>query len=316
MSIEEALKILGLKSNYTEEELKKSYRRLIVKYHPDKFEKTNQKEKTYAETKTKQINEARDVLEKNSKPQNTSSKDFYDAMYKKEFELLRKLKQQYKKELEDELDYIYKIDSRDKVFAEVKLRLIEIIKGFYNDIDNQPSTISIKINYEIYKKERFKQLYYYLYKNWEKSKIMEFVNGQFNIEQTDNLKLVRTKMTITINEILITVINEFKSYYSYKEIEPLLIGLKDGFTTLVLWGYLDIETAKKDFRDKIVTEILSYNKRKQMIKELEIYYGYPTPLIIDLYNNILNEEKFNNLYNKNINTSQKIKIKLKKIFSK
>ena len=318
MRIDEALKILGLNRNYREEDIKRTYRKLITKYHPDKFETKSTKEKKFAEEKTKQINEAKEVLEKNLKIENIDTKDFYYRMYEKELEQHRKLKKQYKEQLEDELNYLYNISVNDKIFAKRKEYFIEIIEDFYKAIDTQPNTISLKINYEIYKKDRLKQLWHYAYENWKISKVMDFVNGSdnFKVEETDNLRTVRTKMTIIINEILLPIMDEFKSYDNYKEVEPLLIGNRDGFTTLILWGYLDIETAKKDFKDKILIELIKYNKRKQMILELQIYYGYPSPLVIELYNNILNEEKFNNIYNKNINKGQKIKMKIKSIFSK
>ena len=321
MNTNEALKILGLKSDYTEEELKKTYRRLIVKYHPDKFEKANIEEKKKAELKAKQINEAREILSKSKSVKkdfhnDADSKSSYDKMYEKEYELLRKLKKQYKEELGEELNYIYHINFKDKIFAECKGRLLQITKEFYNDIDNQPNTISIKINYEVYKKERFEYLCYYLYKHWKKSKVIDFVNGNLNINKSDDLKSVRSKMNMAINEILITIMKEFKSFDCYKEVEQLILAIRDGFTTLILWGYLDIKTAKNDFKNKILTELIKYNKRKQKLKELEIYFGYPTPLVIELYNNLLQEEKFNKIYNEYVTTSKKVKIKLKKIFTK
>ena len=45
MTLNEALKILNLNENYTEDDLKKSYRALIIKYHPDKHPENN---KSYA----------------------------------------------------------------------------------------------------------------------------------------------------------------------------------------------------------------------------------------------------------------------------
>lgn len=237
-------------------------------------------------------------------------------MYEKEFNLLRKLKKQYKEEMEYEIEYIYKIDSRDKIFSKYKEDFLKIIFDFYNYIDSQPSTISIKINYKLYKKDFFKVLCDYLNKNYDSSNIAYFVNSSLDVEESDNLKMVRTKMIITINEILLNAMKKFKTYDSYKEIEPLLLGIRDGFTDLILWGYLDIETAKKDFEDKILTELIKYNKRKQLILELNIYYGNITPLVIELHNNILKEEKFNNIYNEHISTGKRIKMKLKKILSK
>lgn len=51
-------KILGVKKDSTQEEIKSSYKNLIKKYHPDLY----QGDKAYAEKKTKEINGAYEVL--------------------------------------------------------------------------------------------------------------------------------------------------------------------------------------------------------------------------------------------------------------
>ena len=56
-----ALHILGLSDGASDDEIKKAHRKLIIKYHPDKFG-TDETARKNAEEKTKQINEARDVL--------------------------------------------------------------------------------------------------------------------------------------------------------------------------------------------------------------------------------------------------------------
>lgn len=58
MNFENALRILGLNSNFTEEDLKKVHRELANKYHPDRNQTPG------ASEKMKDINEARDVLAK------------------------------------------------------------------------------------------------------------------------------------------------------------------------------------------------------------------------------------------------------------
>lgn len=55
--------ILGVNKNITKDELKKAYRELVKKYHPDKFENSSKKEN--AENKMKEINEAYEYLIKN-----------------------------------------------------------------------------------------------------------------------------------------------------------------------------------------------------------------------------------------------------------
>jgi curved DNA-binding protein len=82
-------KTLGLKKNATESEIKKAYRKLARKYHPD----LNPDDKT-AEKKFKEINEANEVL---SNPENRKKYDKYgkDWKHAEEFEKAQKQRSQY-----------------------------------------------------------------------------------------------------------------------------------------------------------------------------------------------------------------------------
>ena len=136
MTIEEALHILNLNKNYNEEELKKAYRSLIIKYHPDKHPESK---KTYAENKTKQINEAKEILEKNLKNKNTSytyNKPNYHTNTKQpnnSQEFLNLLKKSRNFVIE-EYNTINLIDSNDKIFMKHKSNLINILNTFLNKL--------------------------------------------------------------------------------------------------------------------------------------------------------------------------------------
>jgi molecular chaperone DnaJ len=54
--------ILGVDKNVTDDELKRVYRKLCVKWHPDKWANGTDEEKKNAETKFKEISEAYDIL--------------------------------------------------------------------------------------------------------------------------------------------------------------------------------------------------------------------------------------------------------------
>ena len=62
MNIAEAEKVLFLKGEYGEEELRKAYRKMIAEYHPDKFATQSDEMKSMAAEKMKEINEANKLL--------------------------------------------------------------------------------------------------------------------------------------------------------------------------------------------------------------------------------------------------------------
>lgn len=74
MEYQDYYKILGVDKNATQEEIKKAYRKLALKYHPDK----NQGDKS-AEDRFKQINEAHEVL---SDPEKRKQYDQLGANWK------------------------------------------------------------------------------------------------------------------------------------------------------------------------------------------------------------------------------------------
>lgn len=81
MKKSEALKILGLTSGASEDEIKKAHRALIIENHPDKFGQDSTK-RAAAEEKTKLINEARDVLLNHSwEPEYATAGTPYGAPY-------------------------------------------------------------------------------------------------------------------------------------------------------------------------------------------------------------------------------------------
>ena len=55
-------KVLGLDSSATDEEIKKAYRRLAMKYHPDRVENMGEEMKKNAEAQFREINEAYETL--------------------------------------------------------------------------------------------------------------------------------------------------------------------------------------------------------------------------------------------------------------
>lgn len=99
MTFKDYYKILGLKKDASKGDIKKAYRKLARKYHPDV--NPNNAE---AEKKFKEINEANEVL---SHPENRKKYDQYgkDWKHAEEFEKQRKQQQAYQKQAGGQQQY-------------------------------------------------------------------------------------------------------------------------------------------------------------------------------------------------------------------
>ena len=86
--IDEARKLLGLDENATLEEIKQAYRKLTLKYHPDRCRDEKKKE---SEEMSKKINNAKDILlsycagyrysfQERDVKRNTMNKEYYEHL--------------------------------------------------------------------------------------------------------------------------------------------------------------------------------------------------------------------------------------------
>ena len=73
---QECYNVLGLKMNASPEEIKKAYKKLALKYHPDKQAANSEEEKKENENKFKKISEAYEFLMNPDKFSNINSQSF------------------------------------------------------------------------------------------------------------------------------------------------------------------------------------------------------------------------------------------------
>ena len=327
MDLNEALKILNLNKNYNEEELKKIYRKLIIKYHPDKHPE-NKKE--FAEQQTKIINKAKDILEKNLKNRNnlnnkvnnhnytryTKNYQYYqnDTNNKEYLEILKKFKNELKKELET-IEKINLSNPYDKLFQKNKPFLLSILNEFSYKILITKSTYSIKRDYQNYKNQYNNALVNYYLDFYKAAGINTHI---YTIQHYDTLNDVRNLMHDSIADILKLELVCFIDEPVFEEILPLLYSIKKKYILSCLYGYSEIEDIKTAFKNDIVNELKKYQKRKQLLNDLETNKSFVITnikTIVNLRENILSEEKFYNIYSK-INMFTKIKSKTRNLLKR
>ena len=100
------------------------------------------------------------------------------------------------------------------------------------------------------------------------------------------------------SKLLEPILDEFKQIEDYEFLKDILSWHREIASLALLWGITDISNAKKVLKKHCWNAVNSYYKRKKLLEELIEYEREVTPNIQELYNNILNEEAFYNIYNK------------------
>jgi len=318
MTLEEALYILNLNKNYTEEELKKTYRSLIRKYHPDKHPESK---KIYAENKTKQINEAKEILEKALKnkttPHTYNNKSNYHTQtnqpnINQEFINLLKKSRNF---VIEEYNTINSIDYNDKIFMKHKSNLADILDRFLAKLTVINNEYDLKKEYQSFFDRYNLQLQRY-YIDFSNSIFTGEDNNMWTIHYCDTLKQIRNVIIISIDSKLQEEIIKFSNHKYYQDILPLLNKMKDDLTSICIYGYCKIEIIKEMLRNIISKEFKEYEGKKEFIKTT--YADMPTYIgmrYLYFKCNILEADSFYKLYTR-IETINKVKSKIRKVFKK
>ena len=315
MTLEQALKILNLNKNYTEEELKKSYRSLIVKYHPDKHPESN---KTYAENKTKQINEAKEILEKALKnisyTSNNKSNFHTNGNQKNNNQEFLNLLKKARNFVIKEYNTINSIDTNDIIFMKHKYDLANILDRFLAKLTVINNEYDLKKEYQSFFDRYNIELQRY-YIDFSNSTYNGEDNNMWTIHYCDTLKQVRDVMTISIDNELQKEILKFSNHKYYQNIHPLFNKIKNDLTTICMYGCYKLEIIKKTFNKIISKEFKEYEERKEIIEN--IYVDIPTYIEMryQQFEYDIHVHNFHELYTR-IENINKFKCKIKKIFRK
>ena len=300
MNFYEALKILGLNKNFTEEELKKAHRKLAQLHHPDKYEYSEDRKKE--EEVMKDINAAKDYLMKylnenkhqnRTSPYNNIDIDAYRKTKKEE--LIKIVSQNFVAE------FASKLDDLSVNITTIFYELNDLPTEFYI----KSLRINIKLNIDaLYKdylnkiKNKYKELEMYFYKeNYiNKEDIKENINYDCTLKEFCN-QLLKIKDKYSKETILKKKLEEellkYTYFAGYEVIESQIKSIIKTFTKKIKNQKFKYSQQDIDNLNKEITELFNkFFSLKQKIETLE--------KTIKIINNTYIQEQYelikNNLY--------------------
>ena len=241
MTRNKALEILGLSTNASEDEVKKTYRNLAKKYHPDNFI-VGSLEYKFSEEKMKKINEAKNTLDNFFKNNSFDSQSYFE-LEKYKNNLINKLyKYKFKEfcpndfeiynnqidsiifwfKLEINIDFIFgntknKIDESYQEHLKLIFQILkEFKKEFFFKYEINEVMVKENINYE----NGIEDFYNQLLKIKEKYSLVNFYRKKLE-EDLNDYKLragynyLKDTIEIIINDILKNL--KKNNYTNYEE---------------------------------------------------------------------------------------------------
>ena len=291
MTYSKALNILMLDFNFTEQDLKKSYRNLSKKYHPDNF--LTEEEKRIAHEKMCEINEAHDVLKKKRADKHDYQEEKININEYRE-ELIRKI---FKFLLPSENDeyyiflarYNFKISNIVTLFE--KRITSDIFASLNKDImDNeyQKATNAIKRQFTKLQEQ------FYAENKIDGNKVIESLEYNCSLKDFYKQLLMIDKkygLKAQINQRLTKEVEEYSKIPDYNTLIAALGYIKNSFFEKIVNNPKLLKAYKQDENNlEIVRIILQMHKQ---IREYIKQYRYLSDQILslcDILNNIDNIE--------------------------
>ena len=326
MNYQEALLLLGLRSCFNEEQLKKAYRKLMKKYHPDLYENKSQAEKSKAEELAKKINEAYNVLLKSLNGTNKSSNyTYYDFnLENKKAEFIKYFKD-ILKSVNQEIPFKFRKQEKDIITVALyninKARSMQELQNAFSQAkaDLNQNNVSL-FNYYLasympHCQKFFLQLNLIItaykktlnYQDGVSDAYRHFKKMQEEIEKTIKYyqKIYREQIEKRVSAILEMVLNSNSSFINKLSKNDLSL----------------LKKALNEEKEEIISSLLciaEQNCSNSIESELEYEYSNvyaELEAIIKKYKTIfeINQSKVLELINSYKNSDEKLKIKLSEV---
>lgn len=281
MNFNKALSILGLTSNYTEEELKKNYRQLVSKYHPDLYQNKSKKEIEKAEEKTKELNTAYEYLKKCLNDRKTSSNSNEYSTRSAFNKIVNDYRDRLKKELERIKNEIYQInDTNEPLLKEVKEKILLIIKN--NNLDNGYTINELNQIYKTTKENINKELKKYA-ENYCKKYNLNYNESfpKFDTLKTLHKFLVQHKKITALLNLINKEYIKYEYYSGYDILFEELFKVKSKvyfkYARKIENGLLtDSEEILKEINEALLKVFEDYYSRLSTLNELKEKYKSAT----------------------------------------
>ena len=287
MTYSKALNILMLSFNFTEQDLKKSYRSLSKKYHPDNF--ITDEEKRIAHEKMCEINEAHAVLKQIKANPNSYQEDRKVNINEYREELIRKI---YKFLLPSENDeyYLYLALYNFKISNIITLFEKRLTENIY--ISVEPKLMDneyMKATNAIKKQFRKLQQRFYTDNKIDATQVIEPLEYNCSLKEFYKQLLVIDKkygLKAQINQRLTKEIEEYSAIPDYNILIAVLSYIKNSYYEKIVNNTNLLKAYKQDENSLEIARIIL-----QMHKQIGEYikqYRYLSNQIASLDNIIMN----------------------------